>query len=677
MAKKNHQRKRRFNWNKFTDLRSRNYRDDLEKLCASFRDSEVKFMFNKPDETGLYPIHWASIHNRDDLIDMMIEKGSPIRVKCFNRLFANGTELHLAAMNGSVEAASMLLKAEKDRARNGHGFKTIEFSDKEEANKTDHQSPTDSGPWVNERDIDDQTPLMRTAAPRSKRLSTIRDLLRKNLWSMSSRPSEVALLLISAGGNINLREKHNGMNLMHLAIVNDYDDIVALIINLCPEMANSLVGNESERTQNTKKSLAKSIDQSGLVTVDLGSSKESVKVEEKQVDSTEESSDTQMTPLLRAQYRAEKVISDGLDPLKLAILYGRSRIIKLLTDNNNELKDIKPDQIKRALRNSIISNFIELRRFVKGSILKYAFALDMMIFGSLWLPILLFASKKILGGAWGMATTLCYLIVAVLALRVALNDPGFLRKDTSEYKQELRYIVASSDEERREKQTREIEKDEANKIEERIRLLCHKCRCIRKPRSRHCDYCDGCIQDFDHHCIYLGCCIGKKNRLDFLVMSFFIAWFGLYGTAFVISTKQSLNSFCSIFCLIWVIKYLISGCVTAFFTLRRAFLGVTMYESIRSKRIRKIFGPNGPPKTLVKANSLYSVARDAFWRYSQDSFRSGDLPGWKIKRNLNEFANRISIGDYLKSLIKLDKTYSTMYGRRLKPINRKHYKIIK
>lgn len=45
---------------------------------------------------------------------------------------------------------------------------------------------------------------------------------------------------------------------------------------------------------------------------------------------------------------------------------------------------------------------------------------------------------------------------------------------------------------------------------------CHKCGALRNdPFVHHCSRCDSCIENMDHHCTFLGQCVGRKNMKYF------------------------------------------------------------------------------------------------------------------------------------------------------------------
>ena len=50
---------------------------------------------------------------------------------------------------------------------------------------------------------------------------------------------------------------------------------------------------------------------------------------------------------------------------------------------------------------------------------------------------------------------------------------------------------------------------------------CQTCNIFRGPSVSHCKKCDNCVENFDHHCPWLGNCIGKKNYFYFFIFLIF------------------------------------------------------------------------------------------------------------------------------------------------------------
>lgn len=101
-------------------------------------------------------------------------------------------------------------------------------------------------------------------------------------------------------------------------------------------------------------------------------------------------------------------------------------------------------------------------------------------------------------------------------LRSWRGDPGIIRSTM-----ELRYKTI-------------IELSERGGIGFEPSSFCSACLARRPVRSKHCSVCDKCVARLDHHCPWVGNCIGAKNHrffIGFLVTLCAMCVWMLYGSA--------------------------------------------------------------------------------------------------------------------------------------------------
>ncbi|KAL4510762.1 hypothetical protein ABPG72_004916 [Tetrahymena utriculariae] len=85
--------------------------------------------------------------------------------------------------------------------------------------------------------------------------------------------------------------------------------------------------------------------------------------------------------------------------------------------------------------------------------------------------------------------------------------------------------------------------------EHKKRRYCLICHIFKPERCHHCSACNRCVLNMDHHCPWLGNCIGFKNRKFFILLLFYVnvttwlAMFGMIGEIFniMVSIKQKLG----------------------------------------------------------------------------------------------------------------------------------------
>jgi palmitoyltransferase ZDHHC9/14/18 len=55
---------------------------------------------------------------------------------------------------------------------------------------------------------------------------------------------------------------------------------------------------------------------------------------------------------------------------------------------------------------------------------------------------------------------------------------------------------------------------------------------LRPPRAGHCSDCGLCVEKFDHHCPWVGNCIGKNNYLFYLGLLYSTSLLIIFNTIF-------------------------------------------------------------------------------------------------------------------------------------------------
>ena len=125
-------------------------------------------------------------------------------------------------------------------------------------------------------------------------------------------------------------------------------------------------------------------------------------------------------------------------------------------------------------------------------------------------------------------TVLTQIAIAIISTILAFRDPGIIPKILSNYEDpELKKIPLDD------LYTSEYMRD-VRKIycfvskTHTLRLkFCPECYIYRPPRTSHCYECNVCVERFDHHCPWIGTCVGKNNYKFFFAfiasLSFLLA----------------------------------------------------------------------------------------------------------------------------------------------------------
>jgi hypothetical protein len=100
--------------------------------------------------------------------------------------------------------------------------------------------------------------------------------------------------------------------------------------------------------------------------------------------------------------------------------------------------------------------------------------------------------------------SLFYIVIIISLFRSGFSDPGIIHRQEREFKyRPNKYSIKS------------VINGNLYDIS-----FCHSCLIYKPPRTSHCALCDNCILRFDHHCNWIGHCIGQKNYGSFYILVF-------------------------------------------------------------------------------------------------------------------------------------------------------------
>jgi len=115
-----------------------------------------------------------------------------------------------------------------------------------------------------------------------------------------------------------------------------------------------------------------------------------------------------------------------------------------------------------------------------------------------------------------------YLMTMFFLFRAAFTDPGVIPRSNVPKPDPLR----------------------PNRLHGRGYKYCNTCKLFRPPRAKHCRYCDNCVLQFDHHCPWVGTCVGQRNYRYFVMFVFSVVLLSgfTFATSVTVLVQDSMHS---------------------------------------------------------------------------------------------------------------------------------------
>ncbi|XP_063164247.1 palmitoyltransferase ZDHHC14 isoform X2 [Candoia aspera] len=146
-----------------------------------------------------------------------------------------------------------------------------------------------------------------------------------------------------------------------------------------------------------------------------------------------------------------------------------------------------------------------------------------------------YLSEQITPAIPAVGAILFFFVMGTL-LRTSFSDPGVLPRATPDEAADLERQIdiangSSAGGYRPPPRTKEIViNGQTVKLK-----YCFTCKIFRPPRASHCSLCDNCVERFDHHCPWVGNCVGKRNYRFFYMFILSLSFLTVFIFAFVIT----------------------------------------------------------------------------------------------------------------------------------------------
>nr|XP_019936818.1 PREDICTED: palmitoyltransferase ZDHHC9 isoform X1 [Paralichthys olivaceus]XP_019936829.1 PREDICTED: palmitoyltransferase ZDHHC9 isoform X1 [Paralichthys olivaceus] len=122
-----------------------------------------------------------------------------------------------------------------------------------------------------------------------------------------------------------------------------------------------------------------------------------------------------------------------------------------------------------------------------------------------------------------------FLFVMAMLLRTSFSDPGVLPRALPEEATfiEMEIEAANGNVPAGQRPPPRIRNVQINNQIVKLKY-CYTCKIFRPPRASHCSICDNCVDRFDHHCPWVGNCVGKRNYRYFYMFTLSLSLLTIY-----------------------------------------------------------------------------------------------------------------------------------------------------